>query len=92
MKSEAILQAQAWAEVFETAPTTTRVAEAAYRLVDAHKFQVWDAVIWSAARMAGATILFTEDLQDGLVLDGLRAVNPFQLSQQALDAFLDSGP
>lgn len=91
LTSKATTQAQAWAAVFETATTTTKVAEAAYRLVAAHQFQVWDAVIWSAARMAGATILLSEDLQDGLVLDGLRAIDPFRISRQTLDTLLERG-
>ena len=29
------------------------------------------------ALSAGADVLFTEDLQDGRIIDGLRVVNPF---------------
>ena len=37
----------------------------------------WDALIVHAARLAGAAVLYTEDLQSGAVLGGLRVVNPF---------------
>ena len=70
------LFASSWTTVFETAPTTALVANAALQLVERHKFQVWDAVNWTASRMAGATVFLSEDLQDGLVLDGMRVVNP----------------
>ena len=37
----------------------------------------WDALIVHAARSAGALVLYTEDLQPGAVLGGVRVVNPF---------------
>ncbi len=84
----AIEKVDAWSMVFETAPTTTAVARSAIKLAAAHNLQIWDAVIWTAARAAGATLLVSEDLQDGLVLDGMRVVNPFTLSETAFAALL----
>jgi predicted nucleic acid-binding protein len=37
----------------------------------------WDASIVHAARSAGAAVLYSEDLQPGAVLGGVRVVNPF---------------
>ncbi len=37
----------------------------------------WDALIVHAARAAGAAVLYSEDLQHGGVLGGVRIVNPF---------------
>jgi predicted nucleic acid-binding protein len=37
----------------------------------------WDALIIQAALEGGAGILYTEDLQHGRVMDGLRIENPF---------------
>jgi predicted nucleic acid-binding protein len=37
----------------------------------------WDALIVHAARSAGAAVLYSEDLQPGTVLGGVRLVNPF---------------
>jgi predicted nucleic acid-binding protein len=37
----------------------------------------WDALIVHAARSAGVAVLYTEDLQHGAVLGGVRVVNPF---------------
>lgn len=39
----------------------------------------WDALIVSAGQAAGATILYTEDLQDGQDYGGVRVQNPFRL-------------
>ncbi len=80
----ALVKARAWSEVFELAPTNQRVAANALDLVEAHQFQVWDAVIWSAVNDAGASIFFSEDLQDGFSRDGMRAMNPFPMDETQL--------
>ncbi len=38
---------------------------------------LWDALIVPAARSAGAQVLYSEDLQPGSILGGVRVVNPF---------------
>lgn len=42
-----------------------------------HTFSFWDALVLRMAKQAGCTILLTEDLQHGQVIDGVRIVNPF---------------
>ncbi|MBY0376250.1 MAG: PIN domain-containing protein [Bryobacteraceae bacterium] len=37
----------------------------------------WDALIAQAARVTGAEVLYTEDMQSGSVVAGVRVVNPF---------------
>ncbi len=39
--------------------------------------QYFDALILTAARRAGATMLLSEDMHDGLDAGGIRVVNPF---------------
>jgi predicted nucleic acid-binding protein len=39
--------------------------------------QFWDCVVCVASAEAGATVLITEDMQDGRTLGGLRLINPF---------------
>jgi predicted nucleic acid-binding protein len=41
------------------------------------RISFWDAMIVHAARLAGASVLYTEDLQHGAVLGGVPVVNPF---------------
>jgi predicted nucleic acid-binding protein len=41
------------------------------------RISFWDAMIVHAARLAGAAILYTEDLQHGSALGGVSIVNPF---------------
>ena len=37
----------------------------------------WDALIVHAARISGATVLYSEDFQHGASLGGVRVINPF---------------
>jgi predicted nucleic acid-binding protein len=41
------------------------------------RISFWDALIVHAARSAGVQALYSEDLQPGAVLGGVRVVNPF---------------
>jgi predicted nucleic acid-binding protein len=43
-----------------------------------HRFSFWDALVLRAAKQAGCTVLFSEDMQDTREIDGVRIVNPFQ--------------
>ena len=40
-------------------------------------FSFWDALIIASALSGGAECLFTEDLQHGQIIDGMRIENPF---------------
>jgi predicted nucleic acid-binding protein len=50
---------------------------AAIELHRLRQVSFWDASIVQAARLAGATVLYSEDLQEGAVLGGVRIENPF---------------
>jgi predicted nucleic acid-binding protein len=46
------------------------------------QLSLWDATILAAAAWAGCDRLFTEDLQAGQVIDGVKIVNPFSEASQ----------
>jgi len=59
-------------------PITVETHEAALRIAEKHGYNIYDALIVSAALEAGCTTLYSEDLQDGQVIDGRITVrNPF---------------
>jgi predicted nucleic acid-binding protein len=43
-----------------------------------HGFSLWDALVLRAAKQAGCSVLFTEDMQAAREVDGVRIVNPFK--------------
>lgn len=61
--------------VFDLTPQI--VLEAARGVRD-HKLAYYDAQIWATARLNQVSIVFSEDFQDGLFLEGVRFVNPFR--------------
>ena len=63
---------------FEVQSVTPALVLAAVRRNRSSLLSYWDALIVETARNAGAEILFTEDLQHGQEIDGLRIVNPFR--------------
>ena len=50
---------------------------AAVALVDQANLSFWDALVVVAAARAGAAVLYTEDLNDGQEILGVRIRNPF---------------
>ena len=42
-----------------------------------HGFSFWDALVLRAAKASAGSILDSEDLQPGRVIDGVQLVNPF---------------
>ena len=59
-------------------PVTIEMHKAGIDLAERYGLSVYDAMIASAALLAECDTLFTEDLQDGLLVSGrLRVVNPF---------------
>lgn len=71
---EAALEFAAMAEV---ATATVPLIVAATQRVEASGFSFWDALIVDSAIECGASILWTEDLQDGQRFGELAVVNPF---------------
>ena len=58
--------------------------EGAWTIQDAHGLSWWDALIVSAARVAGCRYLLTEDLREGQSLETLVVLNPFRTSPSDL--------
>ena len=63
---------------FDVAVPEVQDILAAIDLHRLHGFSFWDALILRAAKQAGCSVLFSEDLQPAREIDGVRIVNPFQ--------------
>jgi predicted nucleic acid-binding protein len=88
---EAIRQASIYQAVFLTPPTTAAIINKASELARAHRMQLWDCVVCAASANGGATVLMTEDMQDGRNIDGLRLMNPFApANAKAIEALFRS--
>jgi predicted nucleic acid-binding protein len=62
-----------------TVPVTVAIHEAGLRLAERYHLSIYDGMIAAAALSAGCNTLWSEDMQDGLVIDrALTVVNPFR--------------
>jgi predicted nucleic acid-binding protein len=61
-----------------------RVLENAWQVQDGNAISWWDALIVSAAQVAGCRYLLTEDLQEKQVFGNLQVANPFHTIPEAL--------
>jgi predicted nucleic acid-binding protein len=72
--------AQRRVEIFSKANVVRFDAEDVIAAIELHRvttLSFWDALIFHAARLGGATVVYSEDFQHGSVLGGVRVMNPF---------------
>ena len=63
---------------FDVATPELADVMAAIDLHRLHGFSFWDALILRMAQQAGCKVLFSEDLQDARLVNGIHVVNPFR--------------
>jgi len=67
-------------EVCSVMPVTNDCILRAFDLMEIYGFSYYDSMILAAALKSRCTILYSEDMSDGLLVEGqLRIVNPFRL-------------
>lgn len=49
----------------------------AIEIVERYGFSIWDASVLTSAIMSNCGIIYTEDLQNNQIIEGVRVVNPF---------------
>jgi predicted nucleic acid-binding protein len=60
-------------------PVTIETHESGLELAERYSLSIYDAMIAASALEADCSVLWSEDMRDGLLIDGrLRLVNPFR--------------
>ncbi len=59
-------------------PASAELLLRASEIEELHRLSFGDALILAAAHQAGATILLSEDLSDGQIVEGVKIENPFR--------------
>lgn len=75
--ADAINQVKEYCRLFTCPSTLPEDLGEAARLSSMHKLQFFDALILIVAARTGATLLLSEDMHDGLELETIRVLNPF---------------
>ena len=74
---EALLQIERLIQSFTVYDLTSAVIMEAGKAKRDYMLSYYDAQIWATARLNQVPVVFSEDFNDGLVLEGVRFVNPF---------------
>ena len=68
-------------EQFEVIQVTPAIIQAGLDLHQTRSVAFYDAIIVASAQIAGCNVLWTEDMNAGESVGGLRIINPFATSQ-----------
>jgi predicted nucleic acid-binding protein len=74
---QAMAQVEKWYYLFPVFNLTPQIVLEAARGVRDHRLSFYDAQIWAAARLNQVPVVFSEDFQDGQILEGVRFADPF---------------
>jgi predicted nucleic acid-binding protein len=66
---------------FTVIPVEFDIYYKATELLNRFSLSFWDSVIVSAAILGGADILYSEDMQNELVIESVKIVNPFNTTK-----------
>jgi len=61
-----------------TAPLDTNTMKSAFQIEDRYGLRFWDGLMIASANAAGCSHFLSEDLNDGQLYGGVRAINPFR--------------
>ena len=65
-------------EKLEVVPINLKTVKKALNIFEVYKLSYWDSLIIASALEANCSILYTEDMQNGQIIENkLRIVNPF---------------
>lgn len=62
-------------------PLTAEAQRAAVDISSRYGYRIYDSFILATAMDSGCTIVYSEDMQHGQIIEGLRIVNPFLTPQ-----------
>lgn len=78
MSKNAALEIPKTLYTVETISTTRETVLQAIDFSINYQYSIWDSLILAAAIDAGCRIVYSEDLNDGQIIEGVEIKNPFQ--------------
>ena len=61
-------------------PLTLAIHDKALQIAQRHRYNIYDALVVAAALEASCSTLYSEDMHDGQIIEGLTIQNPFRRS------------
>jgi len=65
-------------QIWPIAEVTPLIVLEAIRGGREHRLAYWDAQVWATALLNQVPVVLSEDFQDGLIVEGIRFLNPFR--------------
>jgi len=91
-KTDAEAQIADWMELFPVVRAGSATLLKAVKAVRIHTLSFWDAMIWATVKEAGCKQLISEDFQNGIELEGVTFINPFELDDPVRTLFGNQRP
>lgn len=66
---------------WEVVEVTGAIVLEAIRGVKEYQLSFWDAQIWATAKLNQISVVYSEDFNVGAIIEGVRFVNPLQVSE-----------
>lgn len=63
---------------FSVQETTLALLDSGFAIHERHRFSFWDSMVIAAALAQGCNVLWSEDIDDGRIVEGMRIANPFR--------------
>ena len=77
--TEIVHYANEFMDIFRFSVITNHTIKMSFELKQKYKFSTWDNLIIASALENDCSVLFTEDMQDGQIIENsLKIVNPFK--------------
>lgn len=67
-----------FAQLFNIVQIDTNVIQQAIDISIKNKLSFWDSLILSSAKQSGCIIVYSEDLNNGQLINGVKIINPFK--------------
>jgi predicted nucleic acid-binding protein len=80
LSTEEALEFLHYIAILETVKPDFALLVAAIQLQKKYNLSFWDTLILQAAKTAGCSMVYSEDLQDGIKIEKMTIENPFKLS------------
>lgn len=77
-KKEALKNVERYSEIFPVHTNTVKDILSAISISVKNKLSFYDSLIIAAAKAEGCGTIYSEDLNDGQKVDGVKIVNPFK--------------
>lgn len=77
-KKDAGLFVEQFSDIIPVHSSTVNDVLATIDISEASQLSFWDSLILASAKACGCTTVYSEDLNDGQTINGVKVVNPFR--------------